>query len=1038
MKKITLFIMSMFVMGVTQAQSIGDFSAVMPITDNNMSVVFPAGTLSDYPGGLIQAFVGIVPVSDAAVILSDGSGGAAVIGTDALCGCDLATAGDQITFYINYLGVVYLISDVTPPATYTANALHFVDASGLVFTEVTGYGCLNSNYEEYDSSVSANDNSFCITWYGCMNSSYVEFNENATVEETNSCSTLLGCTDANYDEFNSEAGADDGSCVTLLGCMDTAYAEFDADAAMDTDPTSCVSLYGCTDADYDEYTPEAGADDGSCVTITGCTNSLADSTSFNPAATIDTDPSMCVFTGCMDTTANNYDSIANNAGYCQFLGCMDDAACNFDASANEDDASCSGLVGCIDALYLDFSADAMCAYNEAGTADCGELIIPGCTNPSADNYEPLANFDDGSCESTGVNPDAIVTSNNMSVLITATGNVDSTTLASGDLLFAVYETARLENELVGYSGVSGIKSAGSVVWSEATSIGIAVFGADANSDNGYQEFEDLVWLIKSGGIVYNATITYNDDFDGLYDAGEYVQVASITRGTPYYVGCMNAEFANYAPLATTDPDNSCAEPFSIGCMDVTAVNFAGVGANPTHDNATNFDDAFVENLTLNLNTGISSSSNTAALSHDQSMCQTQIEGCTDAMASNYDSQATQNDKTICDWTLNGMTEYNVDANGIMDTDGVVYNFGAVASNNENDGLVDSDFDNAQLLFDEGYLTPSAHVIDNLADVMQWIDMDEERDFIELNDTIEDMQARYDANDLMWLTTYTDTLSAVEAWFAADEAADAHELLDTVTDMQARYEANDLMWLTTYTDTLSAVEAWFAADEAADAAYLDSTEVSDDAILALTISDMQDAYDANEAMWVDYTAATLKTSDSLLAVTNDTLEYHRAPLVIDLHSQWNTIAYYLHHESPVVAQFANQFGGDNISVAEHINIVKNNEGLFYWPQFSFDGIGMLVPGQGYQVRVANDIDGVSQGKSDFIFEHSINADAYRTLIPTVPAWAIDMEVQNHPNDIRTLVRVVNMLGQEVNPANQFNGEVLLYMYNDGTVEKKMVQ
>ena len=50
----------------------------------------------------------------------------------------------------------------------------------------------------------------------------------------------------------------------------------------------------------------------------------------------------------------------------------------------------------------------------------------------------------------------------------------------------------------------------------------------------------------------------------------------------------------------------------------------------------------------------------------------------------------------------------------------------------------------------------------------------------------------------------------------------------------------------------------------------------------------------------------------------------------------------------------------------------------------------------------------------------------------------MEVENHPNDIRTLVRVVNMLGQEVVPTEQFVGEVLLYLYNDGTVEKKMVE
>jgi hypothetical protein len=47
----------------------------------------------------------------------------------------------------------------------------------------------------------------------------------------------------------------------------------------------------------------------------------------------------------------------------------------------------------------------------------------------------------------------------------------------------------------------------------------------------------------------------------------------------------------------------------------------------------------------------------------------------------------------------------------------------------------------------------------------------------------------------------------------------------------------------------------------------------------------------------------------------------------------------------------------------------------------------------------------------------------------------MEVEIHPNDIRTLVRVINMFGQEVNPKIESKGEVLLFMYNDGTVEKK---
>ena len=61
-----------------------------------------------------------------------------------------------------------------------------------------------------------------------------------------------------------------------------------------------------------------------------------------------------------------------------------------------------------------------------------------------------------------------------------------------------------------------------------------------------------------------------------------------------------------------------------------------------------------------------------------------------------------------------------------------------------------------------------------------------------------------------------------------------------------------------------------------------------------------------------------------------------------------------------------------------------------------------------------------------------------MTPTVPEWAIEMEADIHPNDIRTLVKVVNMLGQEVNVDEQFKGEVVLYLYNDGTVEKKIIR
>ena len=962
MKKISLFIMSIFAVGVTLAQSVDDFSAEMPTTDNNMSVVFPGGTLDSYVGGVVQAYIAGVPVSTSSEVAPDGSGGVAVIGTDNLCGCDLADGGETIEFAILMDGQIIVITDVDPPVTYAANSFQMLSGATLTFT-------------------------------------------------VDGAAVVFGCTDPAYLEFVASANLDDATCAVLV-------------------------IEGCTDGAADNFVAAANTEDGSCL-----------------------------FTGCTDASADNYDSNANVDGYCQFLGCTDASACNFDASANEDDASCDGLLGCEDNAYYEFDASATCDdgscaslivpgcsdasafnYNASATEDDGtcEAVAVGCMNPAADNFDADANTNDAeSCEYSGINAwgagggseeaPSNITSNNMSVLfpVENLGVWDGSDMAEGAVIFAVYETARLNNEWVGFSEVSGIQSAGAVRWTDAQ-VGMPVFGSDNNQDNGFQEAENLVWLVEgTDGVIYNASLTYaTAGFDGAYEDGEFVIVSSVTIGAPYYDGCMDATASNFKPLATTD-DGSCATPYSVGCMDEASVNFAGADANPTHDNATNFGDAFVDNHGINLNTGATFSSNAAANINDQSYCQTQVEGCTDAMAINYDALATQNDKTICDWSLNAMTEYNVDSDGnILETE---YSFGAVDPINENDGIVGSDFENANILFQDGALDMNAHVIDNLADVMEWIDADEIADAQELADTNAVTTARYNANDLMWLTTYTDTLAAVEAWFAADEAADAQELADTVSDMQARYDANDLMWLTTYTDTLADVAAWFAADEAADAAHLDSTEVSDDALLALTISDMQAAYDANEAMWLAYTAATLVSSDSLLAVTNDTLDYHRAALVIDLHTQWNTIAYYLHHESPVVAQFENQFGSET-AIAENINIVKNNEGLFYWPEFNFDGIVMLEPGQGYQVRVKDS----SNGKSDFIFDHSINADAYRTLIPTVPAWAIEMDVQNHPNDIRTLVRVVNMLGQEVNPTNQFNGEVLLYMYNDGTVEKKMVE
>jgi len=83
------------------------------------------------------------------------------------------------------------------------------------------------------------------------------------------------------------------------------------------------------------------------------------------------------------------------------LGCTDNAACNYNSAATQNDNSC---------LYL----NATCNDNNANTmndvinANCqcaGVLMVSGCTNPQACNYNSAATQNDNSCLYTGATCD---------------------------------------------------------------------------------------------------------------------------------------------------------------------------------------------------------------------------------------------------------------------------------------------------------------------------------------------------------------------------------------------------------------------------------------------------------------------------------------------------------------------------------------------------------------------------------------------------------------------------------------------------------
>jgi len=582
--------------------SIEDWGVETNVTDNNMSVVFPVGTLSDYDGGYLMVFndVGIpIPVSyNNWSIAEDGSAVIAVAGTDALCSCDYAENGELLSFAILFNPETIVMVDVDPPVTYAANSFQMLDNEILTFTLLDG----------------------------------------AVV--------VFGCTDASYLELDASANLDDGSCSVLV-------------------------VEGCTDATADNFDAAANTEDGSCL-----------------------------FTGCMDAAADNYDSNANVYGYCQYLGCMDATACNFYASANEDDASCSGLIGCMDDNYYEFHPSATC-----DDGSCSSLIVPGCTDETAFNFNPSATEEDGSCMDIVVgcmNPSAdnfdygantsdsescsyappnplgpngeflLVTTNSMSVIIQAgvTSTLDDfSDMEVGDILFAVYETSRLVNNWVEYSEVSGVQIAGAVVWNGGQ-LDIPVYGTENVYDNGFEEGENITWLVqKADGVIYNIQMkdAQGNPITISWEIGGLAIISGLTIGTPYFDGCTDATAPNFQPYANTN-DGSCETPYSIGCMDEDALNFAGPGADPIYFNAENFGDVYGQNIGINLNTGYEFSSGIAANIHDQSFCQSQVLGCTNSVMFNYDTLATEDDGSCISVILGCLNSSALNYNELSNTD----------------------------------------------------------------------------------------------------------------------------------------------------------------------------------------------------------------------------------------------------------------------------------------------------------------------------------------------------------------------------------
>jgi len=180
---------------------------------------------------------------------------------------------------------------------------------------------------------------------------------------------------------------------------------------------------------------------------------------------------------------------------------------------------------------------------------CGITAIYGCTDSTANNYNPDATIDDGSCEysiiegctdSTACNYDPLASNDTFNYF-----NTDANMTIA--LEFTVGASAGLESgDVVGvfYTNNDGeLHCGGTAQWNNE-SLAIAAWGTEAGLDNGFDVGESFIFFIlKSNGQIWltNSSMNTSPPFSETYTANGFGQITELVV-YEIYQDLLNCEY----------------------------------------------------------------------------------------------------------------------------------------------------------------------------------------------------------------------------------------------------------------------------------------------------------------------------------------------------------------------------------------------------------------------------------------------------------------------------------------------------------------
>lgn len=191
-------------------------------------------------------------------------------------------------------------------------------------------------------------------------------------------SDAVGTLDEEYVQID---GSQMGLIYPASNCNDPAACNYNESPDLEGSIEACTYYcYGCMEEEFCNYDAFAIYEDGSCEGTIGCNNSEA--SNYDPEADCINESVLCVFAGCTDTNAVNFD----------FTATEDDGSCEYGIygtvflDSNENGQNEIGEPG-IENWTIDIPALNICTF----TSDGGEFVFSGIP---AGTYELIISWNE--------------------------------------------------------------------------------------------------------------------------------------------------------------------------------------------------------------------------------------------------------------------------------------------------------------------------------------------------------------------------------------------------------------------------------------------------------------------------------------------------------------------------------------------------------------------------------------------------------------------------------------------------------------------